>query len=403
LLAAIIVFAIALRVAAIFVLNRPLESDALSYFTMAKTLAERGVIIDNFGQHAFYSAGYPLLLTPFFMMFGSSVGVALAVNMALTAVSIWLVFRLGVALSGNFEAGLLAAAVFALWFPGVWNAGVVAKENFSTPLLLGLTLCAVAIARVGNARRWALMAGLIWGAALITGGSALLLCAGVGMALILLWRKLVRARFAPVAGAAIWFILGAAIVLTPWLYATDRMVGRPMLTTNAAFNLYLGNNPAATGRFVSIADTAMGADWEATRERLGEVGNADRLQAAAVAWVKDNPERAGALAVRKLGYFWEPNVPDAADFTASGTVAAIRVVEVLQYLVIVVAGVLAFRSRLVARDGKWVIAAMIVGFWAIHASAYVIARYRDPVIPLLIVMASVPMAAWLRKRVVRGA
>jgi hypothetical protein len=133
------------------------------------------------------------------------------------------------------------------------------------------------------------------------------------------------------------------------------------------------------------------------------VGNADRLQAAAVAWVKDNPERAGALAVRKLGYFWEPNVPDAADFTASGTVAAIRVVEVLQYLVIVVAGVLAFRSRLVARDGKWVIAAMIVGFWAIHASAYVIARYRDPVIPLLIVMASVPMAAWLRKRVVRGA
>lgn len=395
LLAAIVVSAIAVRIAAALVLKQPLESDALSYFTMARGLAERGVLVDNFGQHAFYSAGYPLLLAPFFAVLGSGVWVALAVNMGLTAVSIWLIYRLAVELSevagaGDFRAGLLAAAVFALWLPAVWNAGVVAKENLSTPLLLGLTLCAVRIAR---GERGLLVAGLLWGAALVTGGSALLLCAGVGVALIL------RRRI----GSGVWFVIGAAIVLAPWLYATDRMVGRPVLTTNAAFNLYLGNNPAATGRFVSIADTPMGLDWEATRVRLGEIGNADRLQAAAVTWIVESPGRAGALAVRKLGYFWAPNVPDAADFAASKAVAAMRVFEVLQYLAIVVLGVLAFRSRLVVRDGKWVVAAMIAGFWAIHASAYVIARYRDPVVPLLIVMASIPVAAWLRKGVRHGA
>jgi hypothetical protein len=390
LLVAIVLVAIAVRVAAAWVLKQPLESDPLSYFTMARGLAEQGVLVDNFGQHAFYSAGYPLLLAPFFVVLGSGVWVVLAVNMGLAAVSVWLVYRLAIALSGDVWAGLLAAAVFALWFPGIWNASVVAKENLSTPLLLGMALCAVKIAR---GERVVMLAGVLWGAALVTGGSALLLCAGVGVALVL------RRR----VGAGLWFMVGAAIVLAPWLYATDRMVGRPVLTTNAAFNLYLGNNPAATGRFVSIADTPMGKDWEATRVLLGEVGNADRLQAAAVGWVTANPGRAAVLAVRKLGYFWEPNVPDAADFAGSRAVAAMRVFEVLQYLVIVVLGVLAFRSALVARDAKWVVGAMIVGFWAIHASAYVIARYRDPVVPLLIVMASVPVAAWLQRRVRRGA
>jgi hypothetical protein len=168
-----------------------------------------------------------------------------------------------------------------------------------------------------------------------------------------------------------------------------------VLTTNAAFNLYLGNNPAATGRFVSIADTPLGKDWNATRQRLGEVANADRLQSAARHWIADNPGRAGSLAMLKLAYFWQPNIPDAADFSASKAVASIRLIEVAQYAAILLLGLLAFRSRRIAPDGKMIVAAMIAGFWLIHAAAYIIARYRDPAIPLLIAMAAVPVAGWL--------
>ena len=82
-------------------------------------------------------------------------------------------------------------------------------------------------------------------AALVTGGSALLLCFGVAAALLMLWRA--RGSFAPAFSAGLCFIVGGAVMLAPWLYATNQMVGRPVLTTNAAFNLYLGNNPAATG------------------------------------------------------------------------------------------------------------------------------------------------------------
>ena len=400
-LAAVVALAIGLRVAAAIVLQHPLESDPLAYFTMADGLARRGELLDIYGQHAFYSAGYPLLLAPFFVVLGSSVPVALGVNMLLCAISIGLIHRLALALSDNRWAGLLAALVYALWFPGIWNAAMLAKENLSTPLLLGIALCALKIARDDRPTGSALIAGLLWGASLVTGGSALLLCAGVGVALLLLWR--LRASFAPALASGLSFVAGAALVVAPWLYATDQMVGRPVLTTNAAFNLYLGNNPAATGKFVSIADTPVGETWEETRIRLGEVGNADRLQGEALRWIGENPGRAAELAALKLAYFWQPNIPDAEDVAASKAVASIRMFDVAQYAVIVVLGLIAFRSRSIASEGKWIFAAMITGFWLIHAAAYIIIRYRDPVIPLLILMAAIPAAAWLQQFAARRA
>lgn len=395
LLAAIVVLAVALKVAATSVLKQPLESDSLAYFTMARGLAEHGELLDMYGQHAFYSAGYPLLLAPFFLALGSSVPVALGVNMLLCAISIWLINRLTLALSDNRWAALLAALVYALWLPGIWNATMLAKENLSTPLLLGIALCAVRLARGDRPIGEALIAGLLWGASLVTGGSTLLLCAGVGVALLLLWR--LRGSFTPALASGLCFVAGAALVVSPWLYTTDQMVGRPILTTNAAFNLYLGNNPAATGKFVSIADTPLGNDWGATRIRLGEARNADRLQGEALRWIGENPGRAVELAALKLAYFWQPNIPDADELATSKTVASIRVFDVAQYAVIVVLGLIAFRSRLIASEDKWIFATMIAGFWLIHAAAYIIVRYRDPVMPLLIVMAAVPAAAWLQQ------
>lgn len=399
-LPAIILFAVVLRILAAMVLQHPLWDDSLSYFKMAQGLVERGEWLDTYGQHAFYSAGYPLLLTPFFALFGSSVETALSVNMLLAVLSTWLVHALALRLSGRNDAALAAAAVFAVWLPGIWNATFVAKENLSTPLLLGLALCALFIARGHRPAINALAAGAIWGAGLITGGSSLMLCAGIGVALVLLWRN--SRRLVPVFGAGASFLLGGLLVLGPWLHATDQMVGRPVLTTNAAFNLYLGHNPAATGRFVSIAQTPEGPGWRERRLALGEVALADRLHAKALDWISANPGRTAELAARKLYYFWEPNVPDAADFEKSRTTSLIRVFEVAQYLVIMALGLWGFAARAVPREDKWILGGMLLGFWLVHAAAYIIIRYRDPAVPLLIVMGAIALTSWRNGRARKG-
>lgn len=44
-----------------------------------------------------------------------------------------------------------------------------------------------------------------------------------------------------------------------------------------------------------------------------------------------------------------------------------------------------------------ILGAMLLGYWVIHAAAYVIPRYRDPVMPLLIVLATCQVVAWARR------
>ena len=400
-LGAIVALGVALRIGAALILQHPIEiGDGMGYFTMARTLAEQGVMTDNFGQHAFYSAGYPLFLTPFFAVLGSSLWVALFANLILAAASTCLIFALARAVSGRDDAAWLAALAYAAWLPALWSATLVARENLSTPLFLALALCALRIARDQRAVASALIAGIVWGAAMIAGGSALALGGGVAVAILFLWRS--GRELKPAVAAAAIFLAATTATLSPGLHAPGRMVGRPVLTTNGAFNLYLGNNPAATGRFVSISDTPLGRDWEATRVRLGEIGNSERLEREAIAWISDNPGAAAGLAARKLVYFWQPNTPDAADFASGGPGALIRWLEVAQYLLILALAAWAFCGSAVVRRDKWILAAMIAGFWLLHALAYVILRYRDPAIPLLLVMASAQVAQWARQRRVWG-
>lgn len=122
---------------------------------MVKGQAEHGQLLDVYGRHAFYSAGYSLLLAPFFVLFGSSIAVGPGVNMLLTAITTWL-YRLALALSDDRGAGLLGVAAPAVGLAGIWNAAMPAKENLSTPLFLRIALCAIRIARDEDrpSRRW---------------------------------------------------------------------------------------------------------------------------------------------------------------------------------------------------------------------------------------------------------
>ncbi|MFN3944689.1 MAG: hypothetical protein ACK4K7_07155 [Allosphingosinicella sp.] len=399
-LAAIALLAVVLRALAALVLDQHVESDALAYLAIARSLAETGVPVDTFGQHAFYNIGYPALLALGLMGVGGGAGTALVLNLLLAALGCWLAAAVAFELTRRRDASLIAALGYALWLPGIWNATLLAKENLSAILFLAFALAALKTVRGARPVLAAFAGGAAWGAALLTGGSSLPLCLGMAAALALRWRADRDGR--AVLLGALAFAGGALILLAPWLHATDRMLGRPVFSTNAAFNLYIGNNPAADGRFVSIADTPAGADWEATRRALGELGTADRLRAEALDWMAEYPGRAAALGARKLVYFWLPNVPDAEDIAASPLISAVRIAEMTQYLAILALGLWGFRGDAIGRDQKWVLGAAVIGFWLLHAFAYIIIRYRDPAMPLLIVMASAQLAALWRQRLGGG-
>ena len=378
------------RVAAIAVLARPLESDGLAYFTLAQSLADTGLMTDQFGHHAFYSPGYPLLLAPFFWAFGAGTPVAHCVNIALCAVSAALVWRLVLALGGGRGAALIGGAGFAVWLPSIWQATDLARENLSTPLMLGFALVCVEIAQGRAGWRRAALAGLVYGLAVLAGTSVVLTAAAFVVALAI---TLVRT---PRAGPRrlLAFAGGALLVLTPWLVASDAMIGRPVITSNGPFNLYIGNNPAADGHFVSMRDTPLAGIWHRRIAVLGEAGTSDWLAGETRAWIVANPGRAATLSVKKLALFWAPNVPDRADFAASPLLAGLRAIDLVQWAAILVLGGIALFGQSFDRRVRWTLAALIAGFWFIHGATYVIPRYRDPIMPVLIALAALTAARW---------
>ncbi|MFM6854297.1 MAG: hypothetical protein ACKOUM_09485, partial [Sphingopyxis sp.] len=184
---AIIALTVVARCVAGAVLAAPLGADSRAYTLMAQAMAHGGAPVDQFGNHAFYSIGYPLFLTPLFALFGAHAWVVVAANAALAAASGVVMWRIGGALALGMPARLLAVAMHALWVPGIWNSAMPARENLSVLLLLLVILGALRIldaARreyakgTGRAGRGvlagALLAGLAYGAAILTGGSSLL-------------------------------------------------------------------------------------------------------------------------------------------------------------------------------------------------------------------------------------
>jgi hypothetical protein len=390
---AALLLAVAVRAAFLEALGVAVVSDGIAYMKMAAAAARGAVMRDGFGQIAFYSPGYPLVLAPAFALFGSTPGVAAMVNLVLGAASTLLVHAIASAIGRDRIAAALAAFAFALWIPSAYGVTQVLKENLSTPLLLGFVLAVVRLHHDRAPIASSLAAGASYGFGLLTGASSLLLAlVFVGVAVGRRragWRRASRELAA--------FAATALLILAPWLLHTTDRLGAPVLTTNGGFNLYLGNNPAATGRFVSIADTPMGPAWPTLRRTLGEAGGADALARAAIDHAIDNPRRTIGLGLRKLALFWAPNVPDARDFAANRVVASARWLDVAQHVVIValgVVGALALRRRMPAIG---VVAAVIVAFWLLHGAAYIIPRYREPVMPLMIVLGSLQAAFWLRK------
>ncbi|WDF72220.1 hypothetical protein [Novosphingobium sp. KACC 22771] len=391
----LLLLTLTIRLAAHFALPQPLQSDGLAYFTLAQSMAEGVWPVDNLGQHAFYSIGYPLVLAPFFALLGASAQVAFGVNLALALVTGGLIVLLA------REAGLgdlgrkLALLGYALWLPGIWNCTMLARENLSTPLLVAVVWLALRLLRSPARLGLAAATGAVWGAAVLAGTSALPLIAAPLLALVL--GGSVRRAVVP----ALVMGMGAALVLAPWAMATQAMLGRPTLSTNTGFNLYIGNNPAATGRFVSIAATPIGPQWHAMRDTLGEAGASAALGAMARDWMAHHPAEVARLAAVKLAAFWAPNLPDSNDFALSPAVTYVRLFEVVQYLLFLTLAGMCLLLPGIGRPRQIVMMGAIAGFWALHGIAYIIDRYRDPVMPLLIVMAAAALAEIVTNRLTR--
>lgn len=385
-LAGIIAVGVALRVAAILWYSHAPITDELSYLSMATNLVRGNGIVDDMGNQAMYNVGYPLfILAPVFFFFGENLFYVRLANLALGGMAIVLCYLVAKESGGRTLSRLLAAAALALYLPASAYVTYVSKENLMTPLMLGVMWCALRLAR-SYSFGVAVACGALFGLLALTGNAALSLIGVVVLALVFNPASLQQRTTLGI------LILGTSIVVSaPWVARNIQVLGAPVLNTNGGFNLYLGNNPAATGMFVSIADTPRGPTWEALR-KTGEVRASETLKNEAISWIKEHPKEFLTLAFKKAAYFWTPPFHDGKG-TPSNTERLVRVLWGIQFTVLVAAAIGSLAFPLLRNRRLALLWLAIACYTSVHMLFYIIFRYREPITPILGIIAALAIEA----------
>lgn len=380
-LAFIIAVGFALRVAAIVGFNHVPASDELAYKSMALNLVSGNAVVDGMGNHAMYSVGYPLfILSPVFFFLGEDLLVARLFNMLLGGVTIVLCYAVAKEARAGRLGRLMAAAIWAVYVPASVYGVYLAKENLMTPLMLGVMWCALRLARQPS-KGVAVGCGASFGLLALTGNAALSLVAVVALAL-----ALAPALMFQRVSLAMLMLAVALAISGPWMLRNLSVIGAPVLNTNGGFNLYLGNNPAATGMFVSISETPRGSTWEELR-KTGEVQASETLKQEAIAWAKAYPTEFMSLALKKAFYFWTPPVHEGKGVQSSGETLA-RVLWAIQFLILTAAASSTLLIRKLRNRQLALLWLAVACHTAVHMLFYVMFRYREPIMPMIGVMAA---------------
>ncbi|WP_321395912.1 glycosyltransferase family 39 protein [Emcibacter sp.] len=362
-------------------------SDYRAYMRMATSLLENGRMNDGMGNVAYYSSGWPIFLSPFFAVFGATAQVAQILNVILGTLGIWLVYLCARQLLGNWKWAMLAALAWALYPPAILYTEYVAKENLMVPMLLAQTYFLLIYPASRHKIRLSVLLGALFAYELLVGPAVILtgLLIGLMVSGIHLNREILRSiQWKAMFACLIAFF----ITLAPWFTYTTVQLGKPLLNTNGAFNIYLGNNPAADVKFVGIQHTPLGPVWDGIRKERGEIGSSAFLKEQALNYVKENPGRTAWLSLRKIAYFWKPPIHSGEEENPTAVEKLMRLGWLIAYNIIVILALvpLLFRQRL--NRNHAILFGTVALYCLIHAAAYVIFRYRLPVMPLMCILAA---------------
>ncbi len=225
--------------------------------------------------------------------------------------------------------------------------------------------------------------GITLGLLLLTRATGALLA--VAILIHLLYHRRVRAAFIVIA---VMFV-----VILPWMLRNSATVNRFALNTNTGINLYLGNNPHATGAYRFDDAVTAPLDFEHTTETKRDL----RATQLALDYARSHPIETLKLWPKKFAFFWSTDMALWAHYapqpntSLAGTLRDVPpwmlIITALAYAIMVLAGIaglglvshLPWRGFLLLQLGLGTLSALIT---------YGLPRYHAPMLPALLLGAA---------------
>ena len=385
------------------------EVDGAHYHAWAQRIAEGQVRPDGV---LYLGPLYPYLMAAVYALFGPSLLVWKSIQCALGVVSCALVAQLALELFDR-RVALLAAAFAALYRMLVFYGGNVMLVNVQVPLVLGVLILVVRALREPRPRRWA-AAGLLLGVAALGRQTVLAFAPLAAAGFWWMQRKRLPARRRAALLAV--FALAAALPIAPFTLHNVAASGEwVLLNATGGANLYMGNNPYTDGTWTRprIAQlridnpVAMRDAFEAVAEQrsgreLGPAGVSRYWTGEAMAFVREHPLHWLALELNKLLLFL-----NAAEIWNIQSIEITREFSWVLRLPLLELGLLApfgwLGLGLAAPRWRtlWPLYAMVGAELVSALAFFVLARYRMPAVPLLMIGAGFALVRgveWARAR-----
>lgn len=356
---------------------------------------------DWVGKSVFYGLPlYPFFVALCYQIFGISVTSVKVIQILFGLFSLFMIYKIGEKVFDS-KTGILAAFIAIFYGPLFFHEVLFIPEALSIPLYTAAFYACLLLWEKVTMKRTVIF-GLLCGLALLTkAGIALFFI----LTLILILVRQIKSRK---NSAAIW--VGVLAFLTPiapatwhnWHYGHDFV----LLTSHGGFNLYIGNNEKAEGVFMAPDGTGTNVDSQMQDARTiaeRELGRALKPSEVSRFWsdkakafIKTRPMDFLRLTGKKIILFFDRReISDVEDYEFAKNFNPMLKIPWLNFTILspfFFAGFIIFLKK-----SKYSRLAFIFVATYIFSIAFffINARYRLPIISMLIVIASAgAMGTW---------
>ncbi|MCA9727181.1 MAG: tetratricopeptide repeat protein [Candidatus Eisenbacteria bacterium] len=384
-----------------------LVGDGRQYDLLAQQIAGGSWL----GTGVFYQAPlYPYFLAVLYKVCGHAIPTVQVVQAVIGTAACVCVWDAG---RKFFDArtGLVAAILLALYPPAI-HFDLLVQKTVLDVSLLALLLPVLARFLDEPRDRWAVVAGVVLGLLSLSRENALVLAPVIVLWIAIQFRAPSHRRWRWV----LLFLVGSACVLAPVAVRNKVVGGELALTTSQlGSNFYLGNNPHTDGRYVPLKQGRGDARYEredATDIAEQESGRSLTPSEVSRFWLRQSFDfirsQPGAwlrLMGRKIALFWNrTEIADTESIEAYRDFShVLRVLRFVHFGVLVPLAVLGTVLTLGAWRRLWILHASSLAMAASVIAFFIFARYREPIVPILVLFAGAGLVGTFdAMNVVRG-
>jgi 4-amino-4-deoxy-L-arabinose transferase-like glycosyltransferase len=378
----VLVIGFALRALFVSFHQRPLISDERDYHQLSANILSTATYGYNGQPTAYRPVAYPLFVAGVYSIAGEH-------PMAVKALQIFI--DLGIALLLFFllrneseNSAVLAAALWCFFPPAILYSNFLLTETVFTFSLLFVYFFIVKT-RLAKPQH-AFIAGCLLGVLVLLKPAMLLFMTALAPLMYVARIEMQQYKFV---------VVGALVVLAPWIWRNDRALGKITLATNGGINLLIGNNPNATGAYtVSFPDEILqGAKSEVEADELA--------YRYGFAYIKEHPTKFVANGLKKLAHLFSseggllvwsfhdaPENPSERYALKYASISLwLNAVVNIPYAFIMIVGMFGFVAS--ERNFRWWIFFGLLSCWIVtHFLFFGGSRFHFPLLPFFALFAA---------------